>query len=81
MDLQLKIILGDKSDNIERCFPKCGTKTALKYIADPTSLEAAFEKYPGSRELYHRNSLIIDFKRIPDDIQDEIKSVLDELKF
>jgi 5'-3' exonuclease len=81
VDLQLKIILGDKSDNIDKCFPKCGTKTALKYIADPTALEKAFEKYPGSKLVYERNSLIIDFNNIPNDIQLEIKTALSELKF
>ena len=34
-DLEIKIIMGDSSDNIPSAFPKCGPKTALKCIADP----------------------------------------------
>ena len=33
-DLEIKIIIGDKSDNIPSCFPKCGYKTALKLVND-----------------------------------------------
>jgi len=81
IDLELKIILGDKSDNIERCFPKCGEKTALKYIKDRTLLERAFESYPGSRDIYERNSLIIDFNRIPAEIIHTIIEYFDTIVF
>jgi 5'-3' exonuclease len=33
-DLELKIIMGDSSDNIPSVFPKCGPKTAIKCIED-----------------------------------------------
>ena len=34
-DLEIKIIMGDNSDNIPSVFPKCGPKTALKCIENP----------------------------------------------
>jgi 5'-3' exonuclease len=34
-DLEIKIIMGDTSDNIPSVFPKCGPKTAQKCIEDP----------------------------------------------
>jgi 5'-3' exonuclease len=37
-DLQIKIIMGDNSDNIPAIFPKCGPKTAKKCIDDPAFL-------------------------------------------
>ena len=81
IDLELKIILGDKSDNIKRCFPKCGEKTALKYIKDRTLLEKAFKLYPESRAIYERNSLIIDFNRIPTEIINTIIESFDTIVF
>ena len=45
LDLGVKIIVGDNSDNIPRCFPKCG-KTAYKYLENPDLLDKAFAKYP-----------------------------------
>ena len=81
LDLQLKIILGDKSDNIPKCFPKCGERTALKYIENPDELERAFTKYPGSREIYERNTIIIDFNHIPEEIKTEIREGFDKFVF
>jgi DNA polymerase-1 len=34
-DLEIKIIMGDISDNIPSVFPKCGPKTAQKCFEDP----------------------------------------------
>ncbi len=81
IDLQLKIILGDKSDNIPKCFPKCGERTALKYIENPDELERAFSKYPGSRKIYDRNTTIIDFNYIPDTIKAKIIEGFDKFIF
>ena len=33
-DLFVKIVIGDKSDNINGIFKRCGTKTACKYYED-----------------------------------------------
>ena len=69
-DLKMKIILGDKSDNIPGCFPKCGYKTALKLVNDTDLLEKKFNKHEGSREIYTRNTKIIAFSNIPTNLYD-----------
>ena len=64
-DLHIKIITGDKSDNIPSCFSKCGYKTALKLADNKDLLEKKFTQQEGSREIYERNKKIISFKHIP----------------
>ena len=68
-DLHLKILCGDKSDNIEGCIPKCGEKTAMKFIKDRKKLG---EKLMSDSEImnkYIENRLIIDFDNIPHYLQ------------
>ena len=67
-DLEIKIITGDKSDNIPGCFPKCGYKTALKLVNDTELLEKKFNKHEGSRDIYARNKKIISFGCIPKEL-------------
>ena len=76
LDLKVKIIIGDKSDNIPGCFPRCGVKTAIKYIKE-NKLDILFKKYPGSKEKYEFNEKIIDFEYIPINIK---KNILEQLK-
>mgnify|MGYP001174559642 CR=1 FL=1 len=60
--VNMKALIGDKSDNIPGCFPKCGAKTALKLAQDDSLLEAKFNQVAGSRERYQNNKLLIDFQ-------------------
>jgi hypothetical protein len=46
LDLFLKIVLGDKSDNIPKVFDKVGLVTARKMFEDPIILHKYFTKYP-----------------------------------
>lgn len=69
-DLIIKIIIGDKSDNIPGCFPRCGYKTALKLVNNNELLEEKFNKHEGSRTLYERNKKIISFNGIPKELYD-----------
>lgn len=62
MDLQLKILMGDVSDNIPSVFPKCGVKTALKCMHDPVLLA---KKINGHDAQYALNKQLVDFKCIP----------------
>lgn len=71
LNLELKIIIGDKSDNISGCFKKCGIKTALKYIKEE-KLPYLFIKYPESYEIYKLNQKLIDFNFIPHNIKNDI---------
>jgi len=68
-DLEIKILTGDKSDNIPNVKYRCGVKTAEKMINEGlTELETDED----IRKNYIRNKKIIDFDLIPDDIQDSI---------
>jgi len=68
IDLQIKILMGDQSDNIPSSFPKCGPKTALKCIEDPIFFE---KKIKDNMRQYELNKKLIDFNEIPQLLQDE----------
>jgi 5'-3' exonuclease len=71
-DLLMKIIVGDKSDNINGILKKCGKKTAEKIVNDETGKE--LEKILENEEVknkFIKNSLIIDFNSIPFELQQE----------
>ena len=69
-DLFLKIILGDKSDNIEPVFSRCGEKTALKLWNDKKKFLQKL-KDENCVEKYQKNQKIIDFRFIPNNLQIE----------
>jgi 5'-3' exonuclease len=77
-DLQIKIIMGDNSDNIPSIFPKCGPKTALKCIED----EAYFKKKMADNLEYYKqyelNQKLIRFDRIPENLVSEF--ILENIK-
>jgi 5'-3' exonuclease len=74
--LKMKIILGDKSDNITSVFPKCGEKKAQLMAENDELLEEKLSKNPEYRDKYNLNKLLIDTTCIPDDIQCEIRGLL-----
>lgn len=76
-DLLMKIILGDNSDNIPKVFPKCGPKTAQKYIKNPGLLEDMLAK-ENYNEIFQRNRRLIDFSYIPELLQGEMIGIIDE---
>ena len=69
LDLFIKIVTGDKSDNIKSVFKKCGPKTALKLFKDKDKFREKLEKENG-KEQYELNKLLIDFNNIPKDLVD-----------
>jgi 5'-3' exonuclease len=73
-DLFIKIVTGDKSDNISGVFPKCGKKTAIKYWND----KELFEKKLHSNDVYianyKNNKKIIDFNEIPIELVESLKN-------
>ena len=79
-DLNIKIIMGDTSDNIPSVFPKCGEKTALKCCQD----NAFFLKKMNNNEEYYKqyalNKKLVDFNNIPQNLVDEFISQL-EVKY
>jgi 5'-3' exonuclease len=74
LDLQIKIIMGDISDNIPSVFPKCGIKTAQKCIEDPDFFKKKMnmdEKYYAQYEL---NKKLINFDFIPSNLTSQFMS-------
>jgi 5'-3' exonuclease len=64
-DLEIKIIIGDLSDNIPSIFPKCGEKTAKKCIEDPAFFQQKIAENSKYSEQYELNKKIINFDNIP----------------
>lgn len=76
-DLLYKILVGDKSDNIPSTFPKCGPKTAKKYIDDVDLLKEDLER-KHCYEQYKLNKRLIDFNEIPQSMAQTIRTKLIE---
>lgn len=69
-ELDVKIIMGDKGDNISAIQPRTGPATAKKIL--DAGLELVLED-ENVKELYIRNKKLIDFDYIPDKIVGRIK--------
>jgi 5'-3' exonuclease len=63
-DLEIKIIMGDTSDNIPSVFPKCGPKTAQKCIEDPEFFKKKMNDNPEYYKQYELNKKLVDFDNI-----------------
>lgn len=68
--LQVKIIMGDKGDNVPAIKDRVGEKTAMKILAENTLTELLMDDTIKSN--YQRNELLISFDRIPAPLQKEI---------
>ena len=64
-DLEIKIIMGDTSDNIPSVFPKCGPKTAIKCIENPDFFKKKMADNKTYHKQYHLNKQLVDFNCIP----------------
>jgi 5'-3' exonuclease len=73
-NLFYKIVLGDKSDNINPVFKKCGPKTCEKYYANKDAFNEALLKEAGAREKYELNSKLVSFTEIPQDLITNFKT-------
>lgn len=65
-NLFYKIVLGDKSDNINPVFKKCGPKTCEKYYENNEEFLKALKTEDGAQIKYELNKKIIDFNEIPE---------------
>ena len=72
-DLFVKILVGDKSDNIKGVFKKCGPKTAIKYFENKELFEQKLKSEDGAMERYLLNKKIIDFNGIPEELVKNFK--------
>lgn len=75
-DLEIKIIMGDTSDNIPSVFPKCGPKTAQKCIEDPEFFKKKMNDNPEYYKQYELNKKLICFDNIPENLVDEFMNTL-----
>lgn len=71
-DLQLKIFMGDVSDNIPNIIGKGGKRLAKKYMADSDMLRKAFVNDPSFKEKYELNKTLICFDKIPNEIREYV---------
>ena len=79
LDLEIKIICGDNSDNIPSCFKRCGIKTALKLISNKDLLLKKFKKNPDSFTQYALNKILIDFNNIPENFVNKVNQYLNTI--
>lgn len=70
-DLEIKIIMGDISDNIPSVFPKCGPKTAQKCIEDPEFFKKKMADNQEYYKQYELNKKLVDFNNIPQELINE----------
>ena len=71
MDLEIKIIMGDISDNIPSVFPKCGPKTAQKCVEDPEFFKKKMADNPVYYAQYELNKKLVCFDSIPEELVKE----------
>jgi len=75
-DLEIKIIMGDSSDNIPSVFPKCGLKTALKCIEDHEFFKKKMSDNSDYYSQYELNKKLINFNNIPQNLIDEFMETI-----
>lgn len=74
--LAIKILMGDKSDNIPAVFPKCGEKTAAHLASDGDALLKKLSKCESYVTQFELNKLLIDMSCIPLQMQSDIRAAL-----
>jgi 5'-3' exonuclease len=72
---RVKVIMGDKSDNIPQIAPKIGLKTAIRLANNQHMLDEV-TRDADAMERLHMNTKLIDFQHIPADIVREINGKL-----
>ena len=75
--LFMKILMGDKSDDIPGVFPKCGPKTAEKYWNDKELFNKSMDSTLINK--YKLNTTLIDFNYIPDIYKEEFLKMFIEV--
>ncbi len=78
IDLKLKILQGDVSDNISSIFNKrISLNKILEYVYDNEKLQDFLENNNECKKLYERNKLLIDFNMIPENIKNNIRNLIE----
>ena len=79
-DVEIKIIMGDTSDNIPSVFPKCGPKTALKCIEDIDFFKKKMSDNQEYYKQYELNKKLIHFDNIPEELVLEFMETIQSRK-
>jgi len=79
-DVEIKIIMGDTSDNIPSVFPKCGPKTALKCIEDIDFFKKKMSDNSEYYKQYELNKKLIHFDNIPEELVVEFMETIQNRK-
>jgi len=75
-DLEIKIIMGDTSDNIPSIFQKFGLKTAQKCIEDQEFFKKKMDNNMKYYEQYELNKKLVDFDNIPEELVNEFMATI-----
>lgn len=73
-----KIIRGDISDNIKGVFPKYGDVKSYRLVKDKPTLRQMLSESQEAANRYLLNKYLIDFKSIPEDVEEKIYNALCE---
>ena len=73
-----KILMGDRSDNIQQVFTRCGPKTALKWTKDKEALKKTLKEDHSLASRYLLNKKMIDFDSIPQNLSSKILEAVNE---
>ena len=75
-DLLMKILIGDKSDNIEPVMKRLGKKSAEPLVMDESGEELnKYLKFDGVRTQYEINKKLIDFDEIPLELKNKFSDL------
>jgi len=69
-DVLIKILMGDKSDNIPPTFAKCGVKTAQQIASMSEEERTNFLQQKNALEQFNKNKTLICFDSIPNDLRE-----------
>jgi len=69
-DLKIKILMGDRGDNVPPIRRGIGIKTAIKILADEERYKEETQKY---RKELKRNSVLIDLKYTPSNLLERLE--------
>ena len=76
--LEIKVLQGDKGDNVLPVRPRMGPKSALRLVNDPAALAKELAD-DAVRTRYEENRVMVDLSRMPEGIAAEIDARLCEL--
>lgn len=77
IDLRIKILMGDRSDNIPAVKHHMGPKKALKLAKLPDEELYQYLTKHGCRDIFDKNTQLIDFNCIRPDIQQNYQSMIE----